>query len=387
MSGALNLAAASEALKKWYLPGMQYQMNNSTPLLSVMERDSESVAGDKIVMALRYGRAGGIGNRADDGNLPTPNSRKTKQATWDTKNLYAQIQITDKTMKASRSNRGAFVSLLEADLDDCMTDAKDNMSRQVFGNGTGKLATCAVNTTTVTLTLDSVQFLMEGMLVDVCSSVGVVAQAEREILIVDDVAKTVKISGTAITTAATDILVVSGSYGLEMTGLESIFTADNTLYGVDRSQNKWFNSTNRNIAGEISEVALQWAEDEVDRKAGSKINFWAASYGVRRSYQNLLLATKQLIQPMQLVGGWNVLTYNGQAFTTDKYAPANTIYGLDMSTFRLYQMEDFSWMDDDGAVLRQVPGKPIWAAALSRYCDIGCSKPRGSVKLTGITEH
>jgi hypothetical protein len=172
-----------------------------------------------------------------------------------------------------------------------------------------------------------------------------------------------------------------------MTGLDSVYTENNTLYGIDRTLNKWFNPIVKNVGGEISEVTMQWAEDEADRKAGSKIDFYAASYGVRRAYQNLLLATKQLIQPMELKGGWNVLTYNGRPFTTDKYAPASTLFAMDLSTWRLYQMEDFNWMDEDGAVLSRVPGKPIWSATLSRYCDLGCSKPKGNVKLTGITEH
>lgn len=231
-----------------------------------------------------------------------------------------------------------------------MTDAKDNISRQIFGDGTGKLATCAVNTTTVTLTVSSVQFLMEGMLVDICQSNGTVTQAEREILVVDDVANTIKISGANITTAATDIVVVSGSYGLEMTGMSSVFTVDSTLYGIDRSQNKWFNPIVKAVGGEISEVQMQWAEDEADRKAGSKINFWISSYGVRRAYQNLLLATKQIVQPMKLEGGWNVLSYNGQPFTTDKYAPDSTLTGLDLSTWRLYQMQDFDWINNQASV-------------------------------------
>ena len=50
-------------------------------------------------------------------------------------------------------------------------------------------------------------------------------------------------------------------------------------------------------------------------------------------------------------------------------------------------MQDFDWMDEDGAVLSRVPGKAIWSASLSRYCDLGCSKPRGNVRLTGVTEH
>lgn len=388
MAGVLNLAAAQEALKLFYLPGLQYQFNNSTPVMSMLERDSESIVGDKIVMALRYGRNGGIGNRADDGNLPTPNSRKTKQAQWDTKNIFAQIQISDKTMRASRSNKGAFVSLLEADLDDAVTDGKDNMSRQTFGDGKGILTKTKANASaTTTLLLDSVQYLAEGMLVDICDASGNVLQGEREILVVDDVANSIKISGANVTTEATNILTVAGSYGRELTGLGAIFTENNTLYGIDRSQNKWFNPTVFNVAGEISEIALQKGEDEVDRRAGGKTNFYAASYGVRRAYQNLLLATKTITNVMELKGGWNVLTYNGKPFTADKYARNGELMGLDLSTIRFYEMMDFDWLDEDGAVLSRIAGKPVWGATLARYCDIGCSKPKANFKLTGLTEH
>ena len=47
-----------------------------------MDKDHKSVVGSEIRMALRYGRNDGIGNRADDGDLPTPSSRKTRQAKW-----------------------------------------------------------------------------------------------------------------------------------------------------------------------------------------------------------------------------------------------------------------------------------------------------------------
>lgn len=382
-----NMQAAEQALKNWYLSGMQYQLNNATPILAEMEKDTESVAGGDIVMALRYGRQGGVGNRADDGDLPTPNARKTKQARWQTKNLFARIQISDKTIKASRSNRGAFVSLLEADLEDALTDAKDNLSRQVFGDGRGVLATCTAQTDVTTLTVSSVQFLAEGMIIDICSSAGVQEVIGREILVVDDVANTIKISGAAVTTDATDIITVSGSYGLELTGFGSVFTADNTLYGINRANDKWFNPTIIPVAGEISEVILQKAEDEADRKAGGKVGFYASSYGVRRAYQNLLLATKQIVDVMELKGGFKVLSYNGKPFTVDKYAPASTLFGLDMDSWRNYEMSDWNWLDEDGAVLSRVSGKAVWEATLARYSDLGCNKPRGNVKLTGITEH
>jgi hypothetical protein len=383
----LNMSAASEALKLFYLSGLQYQLNNSTPLLSVLERDSQSVSGSQIVMALRYGRQGGIGNRADDGDLPTPNSRKTKQAKWETKNIFARIQISDKTMRASRSSQGAFVSLLEADLEDAMTDAKDNLSRQVFGDGNGKMATCTAQSSVNTLTLDTVQFFAEGMLIDICASDGTVKTAGRQITVVDEDNKQITIDGAAVTTLNTDIITISGNYGLELTGLAGVFTADSTLYGIDRSTNKWLNPTLVNVNGEISEVELQKGEDEADRKAGGKIGFYASSYGVRRAYQNLLVATKQIVNVMDLEGGFKVLSYNGKPFTTDKYAPSGTLFGLDLSTWRQYEMMDWDWLNEDGAVLSRVAGKPVWEATLAKYCDLGCSKPKGNVKLYGITEH
>jgi hypothetical protein len=73
-------------------------------------------------------------------------------------------------MKASRSRDGAFVSLLEAELEDAQTDAKDQMSRQCFGDGTGKLATLTAVTAVTTVGVSNAQYLYEGMLVDVLSN-------------------------------------------------------------------------------------------------------------------------------------------------------------------------------------------------------------------------
>lgn len=387
MSGILSMSAASEALKKWYLPGLQYQLNTASPILSTIDKDSTAVQGLEIVMALRYGRQGGIGMRDDVGTLPTPNSRKTKQARWGTKNIFARIQISDKTMKSSRSDRGAFVNLLEAELSDAMDDAKDNLARQVFGDGTGVMATTAAQTTVTVITVSNTQYFAEGQIIDICSNVGVVKVAAREITAVDDVASTITISGAAVTNLVTDVIVITGNYGLEITGFGAVFTADNTLYNVDRSQNKWFNPTNIAVNGEISEIILQKGTDETDRKAGGKINFYSTSYGVRRAYQNLLLATKSTVNVLQLVGGYEALSYNGKPMSVDKYNPTGTLFGLDMSTWKAYELDDWNWLDDDGAVLSRVANTPAWEAVLARYMDLGNNKPKANFKMTGITEH
>jgi len=381
----LNMNAVAEVLKSFYLPGLRYQLNDRvSAFLAQLERDTESVVGKEIVMALRYGRVGGVGNRADDGTLPTPNSRKTKQAKWDTKNIFARFQITDKTIQASRTNIGAFANMLEQEIKDCETDTKLDLSRQALGDGTGKLASVTAVSGT-TLTVDSTLYFAEGMLVDIYTGT-TLDTSEAEVLAVDDANSKITVS-SATGAAAGDDIYIAGNKDQELTGMEAVFTADNILYGIDRSANKWFNPTTINVNGEISEVVIQQAIDDADRKAGANINFMMCSFGVRRAYQNLLTAQKQLVNTTDLKGGWKAITYNGIALVADKYVKSGILYCLDLNDWKLYQMADWTWLDEDGAMLSRVANKAAWEATLVKYSDIGCQRPKGQVKLFGIVEH
>jgi hypothetical protein len=224
------------------------------------------------------------------------------------------------------------------------------------------------------------------MFIDVVNNAGTVTQSQREVTAVDDNTSQITLSGSAFTTVATDYAVVYGNLNQELTGFGSVFTTGNTIYGINRATDKWFNPTVKGTVGAISEVGIQKQIDDVDRKAGGKTNFLLSSYGVRRAYQDLLLATKRTTDVMKLKGGYEALTYNGMPFAVDKYAPNGTLYGLDLSTWSLYHIEDWTWLQEDGAVLHRVADRPVWEASLVRYCDLGCSKPKGNFIMSGITE-
>ena len=137
-------------------------------------------------------------------------------------------------------------------------------------------------------------FFAEGMLVDIYDVSGSdYLNTGVEVIAVDDANSTVTLSAVGVI-ANGDTFYVSGNKGLELTGLEAVFEAS-TLYGVDRSANLWFKANRKNLNGEISELAIQEAIDEADRKAGAEINFLMCSLGVRRAYLNLLTAQKQLV--------------------------------------------------------------------------------------------
>jgi len=380
-----NLQIASEALKSFYLPGLRYQMNDKASVfIAQIEKNSDSVVGSEIVMALRYGRQGGVGNRPDDGDLPTPNSRKTKQAKWETKNFFARFMITEKLIQASRSNQGAFTSMLETEIADCETDAKLELSRQAMGDGIGVLATITGAASNKTIPVDSTMFLAEGMLIDIYNGDNLINE-EVEIIAVDDEEKKVTLSDVG-TVADGYKLYVSGNKDMELTGLEAVFNAP-TLYGIDRSIYPWFKASKKNVNGEISEVAIQEAIDEAERKAGASINFLLCSFGVRRAYLNLMLAQKQFVNTLELKGGWKALSFNGIPLVADKFVKNGKLYCLDLSNWAMHQMSDFDWLDRDGAILSRVSNKAAYEATLFKFCDLGCDKPKGQYELSGITEH
>lgn len=398
----LNMTAVVEALKSFYLPRLRYQLNDRASIfLSQIERDTESVVGKDIVMALRYGRVGGIGNRADDGDLPVPNSRKTKQGKWETKNAFARFQITDKTIKASRTNVGAFANMLEQEISDCETDAKLDLSRQAVEDGIGKLATISAathNAGTTTLTVDDIIYFSEGMLVDIVDDSqtpdAILANGSQlEITKVDEVNSQIDVADandiSASIEANQDWLCLHGNFvvgGRELTGLRAVME-NASLYGLTRATYPWLNATRINVNGEISEPIIQRAIDDSERKAGGNINYLICSYGVRRAYQALLTAQKQIVNTMELKGGWTTLSYNGKPLAADKYIRSGRLYCLDLEDWKFYQMSDYEWMDEDGAMLCRVANKPAWEATLVKYADLGCQKPRAQVELYGITEH
>lgn len=387
----LNVSSISAALKEWYLAGLRTQINEETdPLWAELEKNTEDVSGDEVVMSLRYGRSGGVGARADDGDLPTANARKSVKARFKTKNIFARMQITTKAIKTANQDRAAFVNMLEQTLNDLMVDAKDDVQRQAYGNGTGTIAQID-GVAGTTLTLDTVTGLAEGMLIDIMTNANAVRIAGAEITSVDDDNLTIVVSSAA-GVLTTDYIVRSGAYNLEMTGLSSIFAQTGSIYGLARATYPWLKATQIAINGEISEVLIQKGLDNANNRTGVKVDFLIGPHGVLRAWQNLKEAQRSTVNTVQLKGGWEAPVYqNGRGqiipMISAKYAPAQTLRGISRGNMKVAWMGDWDWMDEDGAILSRVSGKAAYEATLEMFADICCYVIRGQVEYTGIVEH
>lgn len=386
----VTMTSADSALKEFYLGAVSEQLNTAVnPLLARIRQSTADVWGKEVRRLAQYGVNGGIGAGTEEGDLPSSAGNNYEQFVTTLKNLYGTLEISDKAVRASENSAGAFVNLLNAEMEGLVRASAFNFGRMLFGDGSGVL--CKVTAVSGnTVTVDSVQNLIEGMTVDILAADGTAnsGAAARRIATLDRNNKQIVLSGATITgVKATDLVCVQGSYNLELTGLGAIFKDTGTLYGLDRATHKWLIPYMEEEVGTITEAKLQTALDKLEETAGSRADFIVCSWGVKRALQAALSSSRIPIDTEVLAGGYKAITYNGIPVVADRFCPAGTMYLLNTEDFCLHQLSDWKWLEgDDGRVLRQVPGKPLYTATLVKYADLVCARPCGQAMLSGITE-
>lgn len=387
-----TLQSADKALKTLYLGVITEQMNtNVNPLLAKIKQSTTDVWGKEIKRLAQYGLNGGVGAGTEVGALPTSGENYYQQFTLSLKNLYGTISISDKAIRASSNNAGAFVNLLNAEMEGLLKAASFNFGRMLYGDGTGLLATVTAVSDGY-LTVDSVKNIAEGMIIDLKDQTGenITGGSARRITSIDRINKNVYLSGAPISQG--DIttpcyVYMQNSYNNEITGLGAIFKDTGYLYGLSREQNKWLVPYMQTNVGEISESVIQKAIDDLEENAGSKVNFIVCSSGVKRAFINHLATYKRNMDVMDLQGGYKALSFNGIPIVSDRFCPEGTMYLLNTDDFTMHQLCDWRWLEgEDGKVLKQVAGTPTYTATLVKYADLICAKPCGQGMLSGITE-
>jgi len=139
-STAAILSNYDEVLKTFYLPAIQEQLKQSTPLSNFIDANEEDVSGKDATIECHYGRNKGVGARADGGSLPDADYQKFKKATVPTKYNYGRVTFSGPTIAATRTEKGAYARVIETEITGLVKDVKQEVNRQMWGTGYGVLA-------------------------------------------------------------------------------------------------------------------------------------------------------------------------------------------------------------------------------------------------------
>lgn len=382
----ITIQNVDSALKSYYLDAITKQLNeNISPFFSAIEKKSEFVSGKDVKIAVMAGHAGNIAAGDEDGELPAPYSNRYIELTAGLKNLYGTIEISDKALRASRDSAGSFVNLLNAEMEGLISNAKQHFGRMLFGDGSGKLCELKSKRSDGTYQADYVSDLFVGLKVDVCKYDGSVYSDADGITILAVNAKDKSVTLSNVINGFTfGSMYVHGAKDKEITGLGAIF-GGKTLYGHNSETEPYFQPYSLDADGELTEAKLAQIMDYMEENRNSTVNFIYCSYKTKRRIASLLSDKKLVINTIDANTGFGRVTVNGVPVYADKYCADDNIYFLNTDDFALYQLCDWEWLEDeDGKILRQVPGKAGYSATLVKYAELVCRRPSAQAVMKNL---
>jgi hypothetical protein len=409
MAGQSILTFASEAIKLVY-GDLHEQLRDKTPALQLIEASSANITknGKEVIFDTHIGRNQGIGARGVREKLPLAGAQKYKQAHLYLTNLYGSIEVDGQLFEQASEDYQAFINVVDNEIRGLKKDLSNDLNRQVYGDGSGKLAVVSAQPSSSTLTVDSTNWLEEGMVVDVVDpTTGVKQQSGAassiEITSINETTGVITVTGTLGTfgtnISAGDILVRSSngvnSFGKEWTGLGAIVDNDTTLHGIDPATYPVWKSTVEALGtpgvstGTLTELALINLVQKVDKKGGD-VDVMLASPGVFNAYWDLLQGLRQFTNGATLEGGQRAFTFDAVGkpikFVSDYAAPKGTLYALSSKEIVVNRKKDWAWMDRDGSMWSRVADTDAYEARIYQYSQLGTYRRNAHAVLSNITE-
>lgn len=381
----ITIENADKALKTYYLDAVSAQLDAVSPFYAAIEKNGTEVFGKEVKVTAVRGDSSRVLAGTEDGELPAAGSNRYIQFTSALKNIYGTIEISDKALRAARSSEGAFVDLLNAEMEGLISSARVNFSRMLYGDGNGYMAAITKEEDDGSLAVTPVGRVTEGMKVDIRNSSSIMTGGENvTIASVDYAAGTITIAEEIEGTLAGKYIYVHGAYGNEITGFEALF-GDDDIYGIDRDTESYCRPAAFTVST-LSESAIMEKINFLEEYFNNRPDMILCSYKTKSAIAELLLDSRSNVNTTVLAGGYSAILFDGIPVVADRYCPENTIYLINTNDFVLAQLCDWSWLEDeDGKILKQVPGKAAYSATLVKYAELICKKPCAQGIITGFT--
>lgn len=383
---AFNISAATAVLKEDYQGPIRDQLNLSTALLAQIERKTVEVVGKRAFIPVHVTRSDAVGARGDGGTLPTANNQGYTDVLVPVKYNYGSIRITGPTIKAAKSDAGAFLRAVDSETKGMAKELKEDFNRQMCRNdvlGTGVLATLTGNSSNTTLPLTGADvgtnlILRQGMTVDLVtqpSTINTTAEVISSVTLTAGI-PTAVVVGVAAAPSASDVIIRTGSVAKELIGLEGMILDSGVLHSVDPSVYPVWKSTNVNNGGvsqPLSEALMQSVMSSVAIASGDDPNAIGCQHTQRDKFYSLLSSLKRAPNTLELKGGFKALTYNDDIpLLVDRMISPTKMFFLNLDHLAIYEMCDWEWADDDGAVLsRATDNTDSWTAFMRKFAEFG----------------
>lgn len=417
-----DLTSWDPVLKDDYAPAIVNQLAEENNILAFMEKEvpDESWQGRKKVQPIKIGRNWSVGSIGAGGALPQAGRSAYKDFEIPMRDTYGRVGFERMVIEQSKNKKGAWAQVIPSEMDALVEDLSFSRNRMAWGYGSGILALVngAVSAAATTVNVDApgnvagsimgnrylfgdatsgmfLAFLHPSTFaIEHTAFVSSVAAAGTSIVI-DTAAPAGGISDNALIVLAQNPTQHSRNKEPEgiLAGVDDGTYVD-TYHALSRTTYPILKSHVVTGIGGLSLDAIQQLIDAQSIKVGKNVDFFACEHAVRRAYLTLLEADRRYsgADLMRPDGGTAAakkptgkkITFGDIPIMEDRDAPYRMLFGINKESWIRYCMDEGSWADEDGSVIKWVSGFDQWTAFFKIIDNFHCQSPNKNFRGEGI---
>jgi hypothetical protein len=278
---------------------------------------------------------------------------------------------------------------------------RKNLNRQVFGDGTGLIATLTSSpAASTTFTVDSTQYLRVNQVIDVLNiATGAAGTAGVTITAINRTTKTVTTSAAVTGTTTTFGVYKNGARNQESDGLRNITGTGRTLHNINSATagNEFWNGADRDAAAAVAgEGLFELLADDIGQNGEGDVEVFLTTRGIRRRLADTYQSTKRFndAKAVEIHGGYTAIFVNEIPVVIDDDVPKGYAFGLRKDAFLWVQLADPDWLTDPktgmawhlamGATLGQ--RRLAWQAWMIWYAALACVAPNRTGRIRNAAD-
>lgn len=395
-----TLTSVNAILKEIYEGNINNQLNEERVTIKRIERTAEgtgtdAVGGKYVTFPVRTQRNAGISYRAENVQLAPAGQQGLKAAQEQLKYGYGRVRITGQTIALADSNRQSFASALDVEMDGLKNDLAKDENHVAYGHtdaaiASGIKAKVTGASTGTLITVDSTQYIQEGMVIDISAAGTPVSGGGSRTVTAVNSSTTFTVDSAVAGTVSGNYVSRTGNYNQEPNGLNKIVNSTGACHTLDPATTPLWASTVDSTTTTISELAFITLMDNIKRASGKVPTAIFMALGVRRGYWNLLTALRRYNEPKQFDGGLTGLSFmygeKDLPVVADVDTPAKNAFFLCEPELKVWRDKEWYWEDSDGTVLKWVTDYDAFEGLMKQYWQLGTHQRNAHGKANNLTE-
>lgn len=408
MAAAYNIADSTTLAK--YLPIFNKQIwdqvNVEENTWNKFSEDKESKRiGENYQVVLRTGYAWrGYGTRGQSAtSMPTAAAPEYVKTTVNIKRHFYSFSVDLESQEKSKDEGSVGPDAIADIMKQGAMVGAWNLNRQVFGDGSGKVAelyaATAASTAQKVKKMPGVIWLKNGMYLDGYDG----TNQEVNSIKVSSVSEGDDYDTITFASAQTTTMDDAGGFffyledtyhanGYDMNGLKNMVSETSTLHGVSPSTYPEWKGQSFDAAGTLRAFNLMhlrriFSEMRRTMPDGCKINQMISNYGQLDNYYEVIAGQQEFDgAKMKADAGITELTWEGTDWLIDPYCEKNRIYILDKSKVQKIVLRPLKIDDRDGNTFRlSDSGDYVWGR-MTGYIEMVCKVRKAVGVYADISE-